>query len=355
MSSASSISDPFVAAFRAAIIAGLPPASSKPKRAIIFHGNCCDGLGAAHLLSLESSGDSLYFPVSPSNKATWPNPSALKGYEIVFADVCFDREDMLAYGSISAESGKSLLVFDHHPQSAIIAAAESPFHPSSVISTAHCATHLIWTAQHPAESIPRWVEMLDDIDNWRNITPEHRAFRELVHPIAKTAVDKNPQLALMEFGYLVNERLATEEGFASVIAEGQALLTAKLVRHEEMLTVCPTSRVPVKDSPWPLPISWMGDVYVVNTSKEFIGACQFDTTLMSEILFERLPEVNVFVNYHVVKWLRNGKQHRKFVYHARARDSARIDLTQCPVLKGHPSAAGGQEEEREGVPTYFEL
>jgi len=352
MSSASSISDPFVEAIRAAIIAGLPPIHSS-RRAIIFHGNCCDGLGSAFLLSLESSGDSLYFPVSPSDKRTWPDPSSLKGYEIVFADVCFDREDMLAYGSISAESGKSLLVFDHHPQSTIIAAAESPFNPSSVISTAHCATHLIWTARHPSEPIPRWVQMLDDIDNWRHITPEHRAFRELVHPIAKAAVDKNPQQALMEFAHLVNDRLATEEGFASVIAEGQALVTAKLVRHEEMLTVCPTRCVPVKDSPWPLPISWTGNIYVVNTSREFIGSCQFDTTLMAEVLFERLPEVNVFVNYHIVKWLKNGKQHRKFVYHARARDG--INLTQCPVLKGHPSAAGGQEEEREGVPTYFEL
>jgi hypothetical protein len=76
---------------------------------------------------------------------------------------------------------------------------------------------------------------------------------------------------------------------------------------------------------------------------------------MSEQLFMKHPEANAFLNYHEVKWLdrKTGKQKRKFVYHARAREG--LDLTLCPVLKGHSSAAGGQEEEREGVPSYFIL
>jgi hypothetical protein len=77
---------------------------------------------------------------------------------------------------------------------------------------------------------------------------------------------------------------------------------------------------------------------------------------MSEQLFMKHPEVNVFVNYHRSnKWIdsKTGEQKRKFVYHARAREG--LDLTLCPVLKGHSSAAGGQEEEREGIPSYFVL
>ena len=360
MSTASSISDPIVEAIRAAIIKGLPPTNSstssapRPRRAIIFHGNCCDGIAAAHLLAEQSSGDSLYFPVSPSESRTWPDPKTLIGYEIVFADVCFPREDMLAYGKIASDNWKTLTVYDHHPLAALIAAAESPFNPASVISTAHCATHLIWSAQHPSTAPPKWVQMVDDTDNWRNITPEHRALREVIHPIAKMAVERNPQVALLEFANLVNNRLATEEGWTSVIAEGQALLDAKIANQERMLAKCPTLKVGIRESPWPLPHSWAGDVYVVNSSREFIGSSQFDTTLQAEILFERHPELNVFVNYHIVQWIKAGVQHRKFVYHARARDGT-CNLTQCPVLKGHPSAAGGQEEERSGIPTYFEL
>jgi len=353
MSSINSITAPYLAAAKQAIANGLPP--PPPKRAVIFHGNCCDGIGAAYLMSLVSSGTSLYFPVSPSDKRTWPEPATLGGYEIVFVDVCFPPEDMRLYAVVAALSKQPLTVFDHHPL-ATTAASECAFSSASITCTAHCATFHVWSHLYPAIWQPKWVRMLDDIDNWRHITDEHRALREVIHPIAKMAVDENPQKALMEMAHLINDRLATEAGYASVIAEGKISLDAKIASHELLLTKCPMLITKVAESPWPLPLSWTGEIIVVNTGRDYIGSHQFDTTLISEQLFMKHPEVNVFVNYHRSnKWIdsKTGEQKRKFVYHARARDG--LDLTLCPVLKGHPSAAGGQEEEREGVPSYFVL
>jgi len=329
---------------------------SDPKRAIIFHGNCVDGIAAAYLMSLTSSGTSLYFPVSPSDKRTWPAPASLGGYEIVFVDVCFPPEDMRLYSVVAALSKQPLTIFDHHPLATLVSTSgEGIFSPTSITSTEHCATYHCWSHLYPSVPHPKWVQMLDDIDNWRNITDEHRALREIIHLIAKSAVDESPQKAMMEMAYLINDRLTTN--WSSVIAEGQILLDAKIARHEALLPKCPTLITDISSTPWPLPKAWSGSIFVVNTGRDYIHDYPFDTTLASELIFKRHPEVNVFINYHESKWLdrKTKEQKRKFVYHARARDQSGIDLTLCPVLKGHSSAAGGQEEEREGVPNYFAL
>jgi hypothetical protein len=261
---------------------------------------------------------------------------------------------MRLYAVVAALSKQSITVFDHHPLADTVA-GECAFSSASITCTAHCATFHVWSHLYPTVWQPKWVRMLDDIDNWRHITDEHRALREVIHPLAKMAVEESPQKALMEMAHLINDRLATEAGYASVIAEGKASLDAKIARHEELLAKCPMLLTKVAESPWPLPLSWTGKIIVVNTGRDYIGSHQFDTTLMSEQLFMKHPDVNAFINYHEVKWLdrKTGNQKRKFVYHARAREG--LDLTLCPVLKGHSSAAGGQEEEREDVPSYFVL
>ena len=167
MSSINSITAPYLAAVKQAIEKGLPPAY--PKRAIIFHGNCCDGIGAAYLMSLASSGMSLYFPVSPSDERTWPEPATLGGYEIVFVDVCFPADKMRLYAVVAALGRQPLTVFDHHPL-ATTAASECAFSSASITSAAHCATYHVWSHLYPTVPPPKWVQMLDDIDNWRNIT-----------------------------------------------------------------------------------------------------------------------------------------------------------------------------------------
>ena len=351
MSSSSSDLSSVAAALRAAC-AALPAPPSYPQRIIITHGNCCDGQGASFLWSEVSSDDSLYFPVSPSDRRTWPDPAKLPNWEIVFVDVCFPRPDMEAYAAVAAKGGKSLKIFDHHPQASLISVGEALWDPCSVVSQDRCATYHVWAHLHPGTTPPLWVQFLDDIDNWRNITVEHKALREIMHPIAKLAVDCNPQVAHAEWASLVVE-LETDEGWAANFADGLEIHRAKMEQLHGLIDICPRLEVVSTASPWALPPEWLGTVFVINTGREHIGPIQFDTTAAAELIFESCPLANVFVNYHEVRWLYRGKQQRKLVYHARARDGSGVNLTLCPALKGHASAAGGQLEGLGPLP--FEL
>jgi hypothetical protein len=313
-------------------------------RAVIFHGNCCDGLACAHLLAQGSTPDSLYFPVSPSDPRTWPDPASLVGHEIVFADVCFPAADMARYQEVAKALGSSVLVLDHHPLAAD-AAKEVEFSPASVTAMDHCAAWHTYQYLSPGKPIPLWIQFLDGIDNWRGITDEHRALRELWHPIACKAVKQSPQPALLEFGALLSI-MDTDEGWASAIAEGLSLYHQKVRALSDQLDAAPRrfyrGIIP----------TWNGDVYVANTGRQFIGATEFDSTAASELVFAAHKNVVVFLNYHEVRWLYKGVQHRKYVFHARARDGSGVDLTQCPILKGHAAAAGGHVMD-EGRPVPF--
>ena len=317
--------------------------TTKPRRIIITHGNCNDGWCAATLFSQVSSDDSLFFAVSPSDRRTWPDPARLPSCEVVILDVSFPMEDMRAYAGVATRAGKSLKIFDHHPQAALLAIGEAIWAPCSIVSTDRCATWHVWSYLHPTEPHPHWLHFLDDIDNWRNITIEHKALREVMHPIAKLAVDESPQMALVEMESLLEE-LETDEGWANTFACGLEIHRSKMEELHSLIDICPKVQVVMADSPWALPPEWLGTVFVLHTGREYIGQAQFDTTAGAELIFETCPLVNVFVNYHEVKWIKGGKQFRKLVYHARARDGSGINLTKCPALKGHAQAAGGQVE-----------
>jgi hypothetical protein len=189
---------------------------------------------------------------------------------------------------------------------------------------------------------------LDGIDNWRGITDEHRALRELWHPIACKGVKESPEAALSEFGALLTD-MESEEGWACAIAKGLELYETKKRTLCDQLDKAP--RRFLKGGPFP---TWkdIDMVYATNTGRQFIDSNEFDTTAASELVFEAHKHVNVFINFHEVRWLYKGVQHRKFIFHARAREGSKVDLTQCPILKGHPTAAGGHVMD-EGKPILF--
>jgi len=248
---------------------------------------------------------------------------------------------MRLFAAQAAKAGHALKIFDHHPQAALVGMGEAIWDPCSIVSADHCATYHVWSYLYPGTPHPQWVQFLDDIDNWRNITIEHKALREVMHPIAKLAVDMNPQVAHVEWASLVLD-LETDEGWAGHFVEGLEIHHAKMEELHSFIDVCPKLQVPMDASPWSLPPEWLGTVFVINTSRDYIGKAMFDTTAAAELIFDACPLANVFVNYHEVKWLYKGKQHRKLVYHARARDGSGINLTLCPALKGHAAAAGGE-------------
>jgi len=333
-------------------ISTIKMSSSLTLRAILFHGNCPDGLACAHLLSQECTPDSQFFPVSPSDPKTWPDPASLVGHEIIFADVCFSVADMAPYQEVAKALGSSVLVLDHHPLAATVV-ANGGYSPKSVTTTGRCAAWHVHEYLYPGQEIPLWLQFLDGIDNWRGITDEHKALRELWHPIARAAVKDASQAAILEFSALV-KRMNTEGGWAAAFAEGLVLW-----RKKERILSDQLDAAPRRFIRGVLP-TWIGNVYVTNTGRQFIGPAEFDSTAASELVFAAHKDINVFLNYHEVRWLERSKgergvQQRKFVFHARARDGSGVDLTTCPILKGHAAAAGGQVIQEHGklVPFVF--
>jgi hypothetical protein len=236
-------------------------------------------------------------------------------------------------------------VLDHHPLAATVVVGGG-YAPESVTATDHCAAWHVHEYLYPGQKIPLWLQFLDGIDNWRGITDEHRALRELWHPIARSAVKEAPQAAILEFSALV-ERMDTDEGWAAAFAEGLALW-----RKKERILSSLLDAAPRRIIRGVLP-TWIGNVFVTNTGRQFIGPTEFDTTAASELVFAAHKDVNVFLNYHEVRWLYKGVQQRKFVFHGRAREGLGVDLTTCPILKGHPAAAGGHVMEERGRPVLF--
>jgi hypothetical protein len=310
--------------------------SSKPILNIITHGNCADGLGAAYLFwkAYSFDHDVRVYPVAPAFDGTWPSVESVRGHMLVFLDVtCGSR--MAEYAAAASE----MKIIDHHPS----AEAHRSLATAATIATDCCATRLAWSILHPGLPEPFWVTYVNQIDLWQDVNEQTLAFREMVTPIARTAVSHSPLIALEEMDRLVR-RMEDPEQECAVYFEGTELYKDKMIALETLLTTCPQFYGLIDaelQAKWSLPDSWLGKtLFVANTSKDFIGSAVFDTTAMSQRVFELHPDATIFINYHKVTWSYRGKPHCKYVYHARARGD--VDLTNSDVLDGHALAAGGQ-------------
>jgi len=309
--------------------------SSLPILNIVTHGNCADGWGAAYLYweSYSVDHEVRIHPVAPSNEATWPSVESVKGHKLLFLDVtCGNR--MAAYAAAASE----MSLIDHHPGGELY----KGLCKSACTASDCCATRLAWTQLHPGIPEPAWVTYINQIDMWEDVGEQTLAFREVVTPIARMAVEQGIDVALVEMAHLV-ARMDDPEQECAIYLEGARLYEDKIAALEALLAACPQFHGPIDEAlqaKWNLPVSWIGKtIFVANTSKQFIGSAILDSTVMSQRIFDSNPGTTIFVNYHKVTWNYRGKQFCKYVYHARART---VDLTECAALDGHAAAAGGQ-------------
>ena len=309
--------------------------SSLPVIDIVTHGNCADGWGAAYLYWEAYSVDHevRIHPVAPSNEATWPSVETVKGHKLLFLDVtCGTR--MAAYAAAASE----MSLIDHHPGGELY----KGLCKSACTASDCCATRLAWTQLHPGIPEPAWVTYINQIDMWEDVSEQTLAFREVVTPIARMAVEHSVDAALVEMAHLV-ERMDDPEQECAIYLEGARLYEDKIAALEALIKACPQFHGLIDEAlqtKWNLPVSWIGKtIFVANTSKQFIGSAILDSTVMSQRIFDSNPGTTIFVNYHKVTWNYRGKQFCKYVYHARAKA---VDLTECASLDGHAAAAGGQ-------------
>ena len=319
------------------------PSSNSPKPIldIVTHGNCVDGLGAAYLFwrSYHWNHEVRVHPVAPNNESTWPSVEDVRGHKLFFVDViCGSR--MAEYAAAAA----SMSIVDHHPAAKAHASLGACTYADDC-----CATRLAWTLTNPGFPEPIWVTYINQIDMWQDVTEQMLSFREVIAPIARLAVTDSPLAAFDALEELV-ARMEDPEEECAIYLEGKELYELKMAALETLLAACPQFHGLI-DEPlrvkWNLPASWLNKtIFVANTSKKFIGDAIMDTTLMSHRILEANPATSIFLNYHMISWIKKRESFCKYVYHARARD---VDLTECEVLNGHALSAGGIYEPAKGI------
>ena len=315
---------------------------------ILFHGNCIDGLACFYLYKKAHAGHNVVgFPVSPNEERTWPqDPENIAEWDIVLLDISMPDEILRRWEA----TARSVRVIDHHATSEAVLTAARP--ASVIFSTDRCATFLTYQFLHPGRPIPDWVHMVDRIDRWKDVTFNDRAMREMLHPMAKLAVQGQLDLALQQmdsFANLSSRPVSTD--LFTFILEGSARLGAKEHYLNSILSGGrPTAKWTIDEAlatSWHLPSSWIGTtVFSVDTT----GISCFDSTDASQMVFDRCPDVTVFVNYIKTSWIRQGHPQSKYKYCVRAREG--IDLTVGGVFSGHPCAAGDVKQ-YEGTPLPF--
>jgi hypothetical protein len=295
---------------------------------IIFHGNCIDGWMSTYIAHsvLQRMGPVKMFAVSPNQKQTWPTPEEVTGTHVLLLDISFPSHVRKAWfqGGV-----RSIDCIDHHES-----AMEHWAPTKCPIDTSKCAAYLTWQRFYPQLAIPAWLELVDRIDRWDNVTYEDRCMREILNIIAHKPVEGNYEEAFeMTLRFLV--QIEEEEGFLAILKEGETILEKKDNVLMEILnkgSVHLFTEEYIKN--WQLPNHWLNTyVYLLDTTNVTL-----DTTEAAHIVFEHDSNVKVFINYRKKCIMGPKGQQELYVYSARSKD---FDLTlDNPYLRGHKFSAG---------------
>ena len=324
-----------------AVPAATTPITVVPEHHVFTHGNCVDGMMAAHVYrtwAVQNKIVTHFYPISPSDERTW-RPALQRfapGAILVFLDVTIPEIPALQ------AAGHPVLVVDHHPPVGTLP-------PGSVFSTEKCASLLTYEYLFPGAPIPPLFSSVDRVDRWDEPTQDDLAFREMLHPIARLGVQAGMDTAFEQLDMLLM-LIAYPSSAAQVVAKGHSLLAAKMAELDASLVACGGHEITLTKTEtdrWALPSAWIGQIaYLVDTTDNHA----FDTSLASERIFQT-TSATFFVNYRQISWKYRGVEHSKYKYHGRSRKGG-LDLTTSLVLKGHPQASGG-ELPNDGRPLPF--
>ena len=131
--------------------------------AVLYHGGCPDGFGAAYSAWKKFGDTADYVPV----KHQEPFPSHIAGKELYLVDFCYDKPTMDA---LVAQS-KSLTVLDHHEGVEDVTKSM----PKFVYEEKQSGAGITWRYFHPEIPVPRFLEIVEKADLFLPLTPEERA------------------------------------------------------------------------------------------------------------------------------------------------------------------------------------
>jgi hypothetical protein len=300
---------------------------------IIFHGNCIDGWFSAvvYLLNTPASWGATvnYYPISPNLPWTWPKTESLRGHHVVVTDVMVTEAIMSEWRSVAA----SFFCVDHHESSRATAVHHAD---CCVHDTMYSATALMWKTLCPAQPIPDWVEEIDRIDLWRNVTDDDRAIREVLHQIALLPVNHDSYTAFTKAINYIQRRQADPASKAVFVEEGSLMLKAKEDGLKGILTRGSIVEItPERVVQWNLSADWEGKKgFLIDTT-----GVTLDSTEAAHLALKEHPEADFFVNYRLKTYInRQQITEKTYIYSARSREG--FNLTKGSILAGHPCAAG---------------
>lgn len=132
-------------------------------RAILYHGGCPDGFGAAYAAWKKFGDDAEYIPVKHGR----PAPEGLTGRTLYFVDFCYSKEIM---NTLIAEAA-SITVLDHHLGNRTV--VESM--PEYVFDEKRSGATIAWNYFHPAVPVPTLLKYVEDGDLYVFKLPDSRA------------------------------------------------------------------------------------------------------------------------------------------------------------------------------------
>lgn len=131
-------------------------------KAILFHGQCLDGFGAAWAAWRKLGGDASYVPVLHGA----PPPELPADTAVTILDFSYSREETLAMH----ERYRELRVIDHHRT----AEAELSGLEWATFDNSKSGAVLAWEHFHPGEDVPELLRYVMDRDLWLYELPNSR-------------------------------------------------------------------------------------------------------------------------------------------------------------------------------------
>ena len=297
---------------------------------ILYHGNCIDGWFSAYFAytSIGLTNNVQMFPISPGQMNTWPNVKQMAGTHVLLLDVSvaeIHRTNWMENGALSVNC------IDHHSSS-----IEHWAHDACPINVESCAAMQTFRHFYPEHPVPFWLEMIDRIDRWDNVTYEDRCIREILTIISHKPVQRKLDEAFMLTQQFIMH-MTNPLNMEMYLAQGKQILDKKDVELSAILLKGGIHTF-THDyiTGWKLPESWLStNVYIIDNTN-----IVFDTTEASHIIFMNNPNVSIFINYRKKTfYTKDPKPVKKtmYVYSARSRG---VNLTEGTIFNGHPSAAG---------------
>ena len=210
--------------------------------AILYHGGCPDGFGAAYAAWKKFGDTAEYIPLKHGR----PVPDHLAGKRLIFVDFSYPKEIM----DRLVQESESVTVLDHH-----LGAKETvESMPEYVFDNTHSCATIAWKYFHPELPVPTLLKYVEDGDLYVFKLPDSRAVlayayaqpfhfdtwdelvRKMDDPTERATIIEHGKIYAEHFAILVEQiankaSLVSFEGYECYLAPTAHMFTSDVGNH----------------------------------------------------------------------------------------------------------------------------